>query len=127
MLFNHNVRFVERLDALLLLGVYAMSPVLLIGWICTVILFYIGDSHLFGMLFLITYATLGNFAAFFEIGSAAYLDGTHRRIHLLPLNCLNFLISMFSISRATFGLVFRNQPFSWDKTPRYRNANFMLG
>lgn len=126
-LFNHNVRFAERLDALLLLGVYAMSPVLLIGWICTVILFYIGDSNLFGMLFLITYATLGNFAAFFEIGSATYLDGTHRRIHLLPLNCLNFLISMFSISRATFGLMLRNQPFSWDKTPRYRNANFMLG
>lgn len=130
-LSNRNVRFTERLDALLLLGVYAMSPVLLTGWIATVLLFYIGDSHLYGgsltLLLLIAYATLGNFAAFFEMGSATYLDGTHKRIHLLPLNCLNFLISMFSISRATFGLVFRTREFTWDKTPRYRNANFMVG
>src|SRR5690606_24375896 len=105
---NRNVRFAERLDALLLLGGDSRSPVLLTGWVATVLLFYLGDPHMDGgtltFLLLIAYATLGNFAAFFEMGSATYLDGTHKRIHLLPLNCLNFLISMFSISRATFGL-----------------------
>ncbi len=130
-LSNRNIGWTERLDAMLLLGVYAMSPVLLVGWIATVLLFYL-DSPVFGnnslvFLLLIAYATLGNFAAFFEMGSATYLDGTHKRIHLLPLNCLNFLISMFSISRATFGLMLSNNTLTWDKTPRYRNANFMLG
>jgi hypothetical protein len=78
-----------------------------------------------GVFALVAYSALGNFAAFFEIGAAVRLDGNRRRIRLLPLNLLGFLVSMVSISRATVnqwidGMLKRE--LKWDKTARYRKA-----
>ena len=127
---SRNVRFVERLDALLLLGVYAMCPVVLLGWVVGVILFYLGDTQVFSagfaLLCVISYAAIGNFAAFFQIAAACYLDGTRERIYLLPLNFFNFLISMLSVTRATFQIMFRPEYRGrWDKTPRFRSKDFI--
>ena len=116
-----------KLDGLLLLGVYAMSPLLLLGWMVSITLSYLdrtaltdGALALFGLML---YSALGNFAAFFEIGAAVRLDGKRNRIRLLPLNQFGFLVSMVSISRATVnqwldGLLSRE--LKWDKTVRYR-------
>lgn len=130
-IFSRQVGFWERMDALLLLGVYIMSPVVLIGWIVAMILFYMGEAYMFqgefALLCIIMYGAIGNFAAFFEISSAVYLDGGHARLRLLPFNFFNFLISILSVSRSGFSQFFslrRRQ--KWDKTPRFRSANFKV-
>jgi hypothetical protein len=71
------------------------------------------------------YGTLGNFAAFFEIVVAVLIDGNRRRLRLLPLNMLGFLVSLFAISGAVWSLVLDSilkRDMVWEKTVRYRKA-----
>ncbi len=114
----------ERLDAALLMGVYAMSPVLLAGWILAVALFYLGLHPLNGLVAVLavaSYNTVGNFAAFFEIATGARLDGTPRRVRLLPLNLLGFIVSLVATTRAVMTqLLMPGGGFVWHKTERYR-------
>lgn len=120
----------EKLDGVLLLGVFAMSPILMLGWFAAIFLYYFSSNDwLVGALALfalMAYSALGNFAAFFEIGAAVYLDGSRQRLRLMPLNFFGFLISMMSITRATFNqIVFDTilkRKLVWDKTVRYRVA-----
>jgi cellulose synthase/poly-beta-1,6-N-acetylglucosamine synthase-like glycosyltransferase len=124
---SSSVSWAERLDGFLLLGVYLMAPMLLVGWLMTVFLFYFSSAEwLAGSLALIalmSYAAVGNFAAFFEIAAAAYLDGSTRRMRLLPLNFFGFLVSLLSVSRATFNQIIFDgvcqRSLVWDKTVRY--------
>lgn len=128
LLFSRGVSFAERMDGLLLLGVYAMSPLLLLGWILAIFLFYCTINHwlagALAMFALMGYGALGNFAAYFEISAAVYLDGNRNRIRLLPLNLFGFLISLLAIARATWNQFFFDwllgQGLVWDKTVRYR-------
>lgn len=124
---NDTLRFAERLDALLLLGVYVMSPIILAGWVIGMILFYEGEMLLYGgylpLLALISYSSVGNTAAFFEIAAAVYLDGGKARLRLLPFNFFNFIIS---IQAVTCGLVSHacappEKREIWDKTARFRS------
>lgn len=118
----------RKLDGMLLLGVFAMSPILLAGWILAIILFYFDANHwltgVLALFCLMSYSALGNFAVFFEIGAAVYLDGSRERIRLMPLNYFGFLVSLLSITIATFRQVLFDGLFrrslEWDKTARYR-------
>lgn len=118
----------ERVDGVLLLGVYLMGPVLLLGWILAVVLFYTGVQIGGGLtvLALGAFTTLGNFAAFFEIAAAARLDGSNQRIRLLPLTLFGFTVSLISVSRAAYqqvhDLFFGHAELVWDKTERSRTA-----
>lgn len=120
-----DVSWWERLDGLLLLGVYAMAPVLMLGWIVALLLFYTGAPIGGGVavLGLAAFTTLGNFAAFFEIAAATRLDGSRIRIRLLPLTFLGFTVSLISVSRAAWqqivGQLLR-QEMVWHKTERSR-------
>ncbi len=129
---NRSLRLAERVDALLLLGVFIMSPLVLIGWTIGIILFYQGDMLLYGsylpLLAIISYSAVGNSAAFFEIASAVYLDGGRRRLLLLPFNFFNFVISILSI---TCGMITHacsrpEKREKWDKTMRFRVASIPL-
>lgn len=128
LLVSNKVGLREKIDGLLLLGVFGMSPILLFGWILAVLLFYFNaTSWLNGVLALfalMSYSALGNFAAFFEIGAAVYLDGSRQRIRLIPLNYFGFLISLLAISAATFNQVvfdwLLKRDMVWDKTARFR-------
>ena len=113
----------ERLDGVLLMGVYAMSPVVLIGWAVAVALFYLGAHPLHGLiaaLAVASYNTVGNAAAFFEIASGARLDGSAQRVRLLPLNLLGFLVSLVATSRAVIAEVLPGGALVWHKTERFR-------
>jgi cellulose synthase/poly-beta-1,6-N-acetylglucosamine synthase-like glycosyltransferase len=129
LLFNRRMRIAEQIDGLLLLGVFLMSPVLLLGWTLGVILWYLGElrSSLLIILAVTSYNTLGNFAIFFEVAAAAHLDGSRNRIRLLPFIVLGFLVSLFSISRATLAQIVPRPPGEdvlWHKTERnHRNEN----
>ena len=124
---NRQVSVAERLDGLALLGIYVIAPILLAGWILAIIAFYIGYVSLSGimiMLSLAAYSTMGNFAAFFEIAAATRLDGSRNRILLLPFAMFAFLVSLISVSRATFSQLnpFKSGTVVWDKTERFRTG-----
>ena len=126
--WNRNVSWRERLDGLLLLGVFVMSPLVLLGWMLALLLFYMGENPYLGALAVLavaSYSALGNFAAFFEIAAAARLDGYQRRIRLLPLNALGFLVSLISTSHAGMQQITpsrRGRTLHWDKTQRFRTV-----
>ena len=123
-----DVNWWERVDGMLLLGVYLMGPVLLVGWVLAVVLFYTGVQIGGGLtvLALGAFTTLGNFAAFFEIAAAARLDGSRQRIRLLPLTLFGFTVSLVSVSRAAWqqarDLLFGHSELVWQKTERSRTA-----
>ena len=126
-----HVSVFERIDGLLLLGVYAMAPVLLLGWIVAVAVFYTGVEIGGGVavLALAAFTTLGNFAAFYEIAAAARLDGSRERIRLLPLTLLGFTVSLVSVSRAAWQQVWEaltGSDMVWHKTERTRVAPVAL-
>lgn len=129
LVLNTELRFWERLDGALLLGVFMMSPILILGWMLATALFFISPQYwVLGWLAffaLLSYSALGTNAAFFEIAAATYLDGNRNRIRLLPLSMLGFLISMVTISKAALIQLFdylRSKELTWHKTERFRRV-----
>ena len=127
LIFNRELLLRERLDGAILLGVFLMSPILIVGWMLAVAMFFISPQHwVIGWLAffaLVAHSALGNNAAFFEIAAATYLDGHRNRIRLLPLSMLGFLISMVTISKAAFYQLYdflRHRELVWHKTERFR-------
>ncbi|MBI4460037.1 MAG: glycosyltransferase [Acidobacteria bacterium] len=119
-----------KLDGVLLLAVYWTAPLIVVGWVATVVLFFSGHSYLLTLASLFLAATccnaLGNFATFFEMGSSTILDGVEDRVRLLPLNVANFVFSTATVSAALGKYyVWRvcRRPLAWNKTQRYRNGN----
>jgi len=126
---KHRATLRERIDGTLLLGVYAMAPLTLLGWMLALVVFYQGIAPLHGVIALLSltaYAALGNMAAFFEIAAAVRLDGTRTRICLLPFLIAGFAVSIFSVSRAAVSQIrdyATGAEFHWDKTERFRKAS----
>jgi cellulose synthase/poly-beta-1,6-N-acetylglucosamine synthase-like glycosyltransferase len=125
---GQGISFGERLDGLLLLGVYLMAPVVLLGWILSVLLYFTVSMRLAApallLLAFMSQSALGNFAAFFEIGAATHLDRSRRRVHLLAFNWLGFVVSTVAVARGVLeqSVLDRlpGRSFQWDKTVRYR-------
>lgn len=123
-----HVSWLQVLDGTLLLGVFAVGPVLLFGWMLALVLYYLGyqpSSSVFMVLIVSAFSTLGNFAAFFEVAAATRLDGSRNRVRLLPFLFFGFLVSLMAVSQETIlqfagrGLGWRSSK-RWDKTERYR-------
>ena len=128
LLRHPKIHFKEKMDALLLLGIFVMGPFTFVAWGIAQVLYYSGQTQngLFAVT-LITYlafSSLGNFALFFEIGTAAFLDGYHRRIRLLPLGVAFFFISLSTVTRVLFRQIWDDyivrKELVWDKTVRFR-------
>src|SRR5450830_2060666 len=120
----------ERVDGLLLLFVFTLPPLLLFGWVLAMGLYLFNAGTLLTELIpvfaLMAYATVGNFAAFFEMAMAVMLDGNRRRLRLLPMSLLGFVVSLFSISSSVFSLLLDHllrREMVWDKTVRYRKPS----
>lgn len=126
LLGNHRATWRERIDGFLLLGVYIMAPVTLVGWMLALAVFYERVSPFHGVIAILSltaYSAVGNFAAFFEIAAAARLDSTPRRIRILPLLVLGFLVSIVAVTRAVVSQLMApltGAQFHWDKTERFR-------
>ena len=117
----------ERLDGMLLLMVFALPPLLLLGWLLAVGLYFLNAgtllTELISVFALMSYGAMGNFAAFFEIVIAVLLDGNRRRLRLLPFNLLGFFVSLFSISSSVASMAkdhILQRGLVWEKTVRYR-------
>jgi cellulose synthase/poly-beta-1,6-N-acetylglucosamine synthase-like glycosyltransferase len=128
MFFNRRrLPWIQVLDGVLLLGVFAVPMVLAFGWMCTIVLFYAGYPPQWSkvtILLVSSFNTVGNFASFFQIAAASRLDGTRERIRMLPFMFLGFLVSTFAVGRATLSRAswLRGRPLDWEKTERHREG-----
>ncbi len=133
-IFSRQLSWTQRLDGLALLGVFLMSPVLLVGWVLSAIVALAGSTFTgdlvpweFWLLLIVTcLTTVGNFAAFVQVAAAAHLDGHRQRIRLLPIMFCGFVVSLMAITKASIdGLLLDpllRRELKWDKTARYRKA-----
>ncbi len=127
MIGKGDVSWAQALDGALLLGVFAVGPVLLFGWMLALTLYYLGyqpSSGILALLIVSAFSTLGNFAAFFEVAAATRLDGSRHRVRLLPFLFFGFLVSLIAVSQETIlqfaGRGLGGRAKKWDKTERYR-------
>lgn len=123
---SKNMTFREKVDGVLLLFVYAVPFFMLLGQVCSLILFFLGEMNLFSgwwvLLFLAIYCSFGNFAPFFEIGTALFLDGIPGEAFLLPLLLFNFYYYMWYISLGFLDAiadVITRRRVRWAKTARF--------
>lgn len=116
----------QRIDGILLMLVYFVPFLLALGHIDCITLFFLGKMDIiitwWAVLFVGAYNTWGNFAPFYEIGSAAFIDGITNELLALPLLCFSFYFYMWHISLgvcdAIVDLITRRK-VSWVKTERF--------
>lgn len=120
----------EKIDGILLLSIYAVPAMLLLGIADSLALFFLGEinllSGLLPILLTVTCNTFGNFAPFFQIGIASFLDGSGQRIRLLPFLIFNFLFSLWYTSLGFFNAVvdvISARRVTWQKTKRFRRVS----
>ena len=82
----------RKIDLLLHLSCYLTAPVMLVGWLASLILLCspngVAGSTMLGLIILTGFQAFGNQACFFEIAIASLLDGSPRRLLLLPFQLL---------------------------------------
>ena len=98
--------FWQRVDGVMLLGIYIVAPLIAAAWLMALVLFYLGAASPWrasiAALAVASYSTVGNAAAFFEVAAATRLDGSHARCRLLPFLATAFLVSLVSVTRSLF-------------------------
>ena len=132
---SHHLSKIEKLDAAMLLGMYWTAPVIIAGWLASLVLFFATPAHyvpIFSIaLILLAYQIGANQATFSEIGVAALLDGSGQRVLLIPFNLLNFFTSAGAITGAILRFYWRalrgKGNGGWDKTKRSRNGSAPAG
>ncbi|MEX1378135.1 MAG: glycosyltransferase family 2 protein [Eubacteriales bacterium] len=118
----------EKLDGLLLLIIYSVPFMFALGLIDSIVLFFLGEIGIMAgwwvILFLGAYNSYGNFAPFYEISTAALIDGIKNDILLLPLLTFNYYFYLWNISLgyidAVVDLITRRK-VNWVKTERFTN------
>lgn len=128
LLHSPSLSFTEKVDGLFVLGCYLTAPILILGWLASLVLFFSPEMHVVPVLavamMFVGYQIFGNQATFFELGIAALLDGMTRRVLLMPCNLFNFFASTSAISKALVrfyaGKVWGSGGPRWYKTRRFR-------
>jgi cellulose synthase/poly-beta-1,6-N-acetylglucosamine synthase-like glycosyltransferase len=119
---------VEKIDAIFVLSCYLTGPILVLGWLASLVLFFVPPAHSVPALAIALgftgFQMFGNQATFCELGTAALLDGAARRALLMPFNLFNFFASTGAICRALLRYYFSKISGAgrprWHKTKRYR-------
>lgn len=124
---SSHLSFREKVDGLLLLLTYSIPVILFLGIADSLILFFLGEMQIFaGIFFLVfigAYNTFGNFAPFYQVGTACLLDGSSKRILLLIFLIFNFFFNMWYISRGFLDAIIdiiTSRKTHWAKTERFR-------
>ena len=118
----------EKIDALFLLAMYLTAPLMVLGWLASLILFFVESAHAVPVLPIamgfVGYQLFSNQSTFLEIGVASVLDGSRERMLLMPLNLLNFFASTGAVCNALLRFYWRrlwgDDGPGWDKTKRTR-------
>ncbi|MEN3015671.1 MAG: glycosyltransferase [bacterium] len=124
---SKKLNFIQKFDGVLLLCVYVIPFLTFLGFVGSLLLFFLGDMVLFAsslfLLMIFAYNSYGNFAPFFQIATAAFLDNRIYSVRILPLF---YFIFVFNIFYATLGFIdsifdlISKRKVYWDKTERFR-------
>jgi cellulose synthase/poly-beta-1,6-N-acetylglucosamine synthase-like glycosyltransferase len=129
---KHLSRY-EKTELVLLLCVYFVPLFMLAAWLLGVAA-YLSPEDVFGFfglknyyfftLAIFTYSAVGNFAPFFEIGIAIYLDDKRQLLYLLPVLAIAFVVMVFCCTVAFFDLLFtrNNETHKWNHTKHNGNG-----
>lgn len=116
----------ERLDGLMLLGIFLNQPLLMLSWVLVLVLYYLQGfewlGHWLPTPVLMLHALIGSFTVFMHTVFAVLLDGHRERLRLLPLQGASFLASLPAMSGALPGAVLdllTRRELVWAKTRRY--------
>ncbi len=125
-ILSPNMNLLEKIDGIMLLFVYAVPALFLISQVIAIILFFMGEMQQFEgwwvLIFIGVYNSFGNFAPFFQIGSALVLDGIKGEALLLPMLLFNFYFYMWHITLGFFDAiadVITHRKVKWAKTVRF--------
>ena len=123
-------RFVSwkvKIDGTLLLSIYIIPIILSLGIIDATALFFLDQIQIYESLFIFLavagFNLFGNFAPFYQIGTASVMDGFTDRIRLLPFVLFNFLFNLYSCTLGSLDAIidqFGTREVIWAKTERYR-------
>ena len=106
---SRNLRFWEKVDGLLILGMYFVPILVGLSWIFGAVVFFMYPvdwfSSIWTLIPIFTYSGAGNFASFFEVGAGIYLDRRVRTSWIVPVLLLAFVVNVFICSKALFDLV----------------------
>jgi hypothetical protein len=107
---SRNLRFRQKVDGTLLLGVYFVPILVALSWFLGALIFFLGPANwlesVWTVLPIFAYSSVGNFALFFEVGVGIYLDRRVRIGWLIPLLLLSFVLSTTVCSKAFLDLLY---------------------
>jgi len=119
-----------KVDGILLLFVYAMPVMLIVGIINAILLFFIDAigivNSITALIFILAINAFGNFAPFFQISTANYLDGRKASLKLVPMFAFNFILYIFYTGLGFFDAIsdlFTKREVDWVKTKRSERGN----
>jgi cellulose synthase/poly-beta-1,6-N-acetylglucosamine synthase-like glycosyltransferase len=125
-LFSKSMNVREKIDGLLLLGVYFVPFLFALSLLDSLALFFLGEMNVFigwwAVLFIGAYNSYGNFAPFYEITTALIVDGIKLDVKLLPLMTFTFYFYMWNIVLGLFDSIsdlVTKRNVKWDKTVRF--------
>jgi cellulose synthase/poly-beta-1,6-N-acetylglucosamine synthase-like glycosyltransferase len=124
-LTTDKLRFLAKVDAVLLLFIYMVPVIQALGFLDCIALFFLGRMNIFDawwvLLFVGAYNIGGNFSPFYQIAAGALLDGMKREIMLLPLLCFSFYFYMVNVCLGFFENIIdfiSRRRVRWAKTER---------
>lgn len=125
---NKSLKFWEKVDAIMLLLIYAVPFILLLSLLASLILFYSGHMDILKgwwvLLFLSTYNSYGNFAPFYEISTGMMVDGIYKGMLKLPLMMFCYYFYLWKLSLGFMDSIFdlfSKRSVKWDKTERFND------
>jgi cellulose synthase/poly-beta-1,6-N-acetylglucosamine synthase-like glycosyltransferase len=115
----------QRIDTILLLFCYMLSPLLISGWLAALALFLVGQLPVWGGLLtafcVVLYNTFGNFAPVYQVAAAEIIDGSTTELRLLPYLFFVFPFNAWAVtvgSLDAFGDAVKRRYGKWEKTGR---------
>jgi len=106
---SSNLRFWEKVDGLLILGMYFVPILVGLSWIFGAMIFFMYPvdwfSSIWTLIPIFAYSSAGNFASFFEVGAGIYLDRRARTSWIIPVLLLAFAVNVLICFKALFDLV----------------------
>lgn len=127
-LWRSDLSLFQKVDGTLLLMIYAVPFLTLLGILDSLVLFYLGEMELISsflvLLAVLAYNSFGNFAPFFQIGIAGFLDGAGERLRLLPFFYFIFLFNTWYTSLGFLDAIktsLTGKEAVWHKTVRFRS------
>lgn len=126
LILTDKLKFYQKLEGILLLMIYLVPFLTLLGFIDSIILFFLGEMQIVNYyLFLLAvfgYNVFGNFAPFYQIAMANFLENNSDYLKILPLFFISFVFNLFYSSLgfidSVLDLITKRQ-IKWDKTERF--------